>query len=579
MTMNKDKLRGRIESKEPPRPDQVEKIQAYLSKKYQAPVDLTWQAAPDLSQGFILTLGSEVYDWTPKGKLDQLKAQLDQVPLQEGDYLPLLKDKYSSWQPEAKASQRGVVEEVGDSLAVLSGLDHVEYGETIEFSTGTRGMVMDLQKDAVTAIIFGEDDEIYEGSLARRTGKNAGLPVGEGLKGRIINALGTPLDGGEEIIPQDYYPIEYKAPAILDRAPIHRPLHTGILAIDSMFPIGRGQRELIIGDRQTGKTAIALDTIVNQKDQDVLCIYVAIGQKASSVGRLAEELKAQGAMDYTTIVLASAGETAAMQYIAPYAGCAIGEYFMKTGRDVLIIYDDLSKHAVAYRSISLLMGRSPGREAYPGDIFYLHSRLLERSGQLSSEKGGGSMTALPIVETQSGDVSAYVPTNIISITDGQIFLESKLFFAGQRPAVNVGLSVSRVGGAAQTPAMKKASSSLRLDLAQYREMEVFTQFSSDLDADTRALLAYGASLMEILRQEEYKPRSQHKQIISLLVALNHLLTGLDREDIRPALDQVVAYFEREEGLLMEALDRGQGLDETRKAAILEKAKDFLEGLS
>ena len=395
-----------------------------------------------------------------------------------------------------------------------------------------------MQPGRIGCILFGSSDEIVEGSIVRRTGKTAGMPVGDSFLGRTVDALGEPIDGMGNIVAEGYRPIEEPAPSIIDRQPVNAPMETGLLAIDSMFPIGRGQRELIIGDRQTGKTAIALDTILNQKGKDVVCIYVAIGQKSSSVAQLVEILKRHGAMEYSIVVNAPASASASMQYIAPYAGCALGEYFMYQGRDVLIVYDDLSKHAVAYRTLSLLLERSPGREAYPGDVFYLHSRLLERSAHLAEEKGGGSMTALPIVETQAGDVSAYIPTNIISITDGQIFLESNLFFSGQRPAVNVGLSVSRVGGDAQTKAMKKAAGTLRLDLAQYREMEVFTQFSSDLDGTTKRQLVYGQGLMRLLRQKQYHPMKQHEQVIMLVASLNHVMLDVplaDMEHFRKAL--------------------------------------------
>ena len=436
-------------------------------------------------------------------------------------------------------------------------------------------MVQDLRPDRVGCILFGGSEAIESGSIVRRTGKTAGIPVGDGFLGRVVDALGIPIDGQGDIPSEGYLPIESPAPGIIDRQPVNAPMETGLLAIDSMFPIGRGQRELIIGDRQTGKTAIALDTVLNQKGKGVVCIYVAIGQKSSSVAQLVENLKHKGAMDYTIVVNAPASASASLQYIAPYAGTALGEYFMRKGRDVLIVYDDLSKHAVAYRTLSLLLERSPGREAYPGDVFYLHSRLLERSAHLSEELGGGSMTALPIVETQAGDVSAYIPTNIISITDGQIFLESSLFFSGQRPAVNVGLSVSRVGGDAQTKAMKKAAGDLRLDLAQYREMEVFTQFSSDLDETTKRQLIYGQGLMRLLRQPQNHPYQQHQQVILLVAALDHVMQTVPlarMDDFRAGLLQDIEA--RNEALCRRLDESGQLSNEDRET-ILKLSREFL----
>ncbi len=457
---------------------------------------------------------------------------------------------------------------VGDGIATVSGLAGAEYGEILLFDGGLKGMILDLRESEIGCVIFGDDSEIVEGSMVRRTGKVAGTPVGEGFLGRVVNALGEPIDDAGEIAAEDYYPVEAPAPGIIDRQPVDQPLETGILTIDSMFPIGRGQRELIIGDRQTGKTAIALDTILNQKGKNIVCIYVAIGQKASSVAQLVETLRRRDAMDYTIVMAATASDSATLQYIAPYAGCALGEYFMHRGGDVLIVYDDLSKHAVAYRALSLLLERSPGREAYPGDVFYLHSRLLERSAHLSDVLGGGSMTALPIVETQAGDVSAYIPTNIISITDGQIFLESSLFHAGQRPAVNVGLSVSRVGGAAQTQAMKKASGTLRLDLAQYREMEVFMQFSSDLDDTTKRQLHYGQGLMRLLRQEQYHPYSQHQQVILLTAALDHAFADVPVADTAKTARVLLDMAETTLPELCRKIDRtGQASGEDRKAIL------------
>ena len=464
---------------------------------------------------------------------------------------------------------------VGDGIATVSGLTEAEYGEIVLFSCGIKGMVLDLQDSEIGCVVFGDESEIVEGSTVRRTKKTAGIPVGDGFLGRVIDALGQPIDDMGDIVAEEYYPIERPAPGIIERQPVDKPMETGLLAVDSMFPIGRGQRELIIGDRQTGKTAIALDTILNQKGKNTVCIYVAIGQKASAMAQLTETLRRHGALAYTVVVAATASDSATLQYIAPYAGCAMGEYFMNKGQDVLIVYDDLSKHAIAYRTLSLLLERSPGREAYPGDVFYLHSRLLERSAHLSEDLGGGSMTALPIVETQEGDVSAYIPTNIISITDGQIFLESDLFHAGQRPAVNVGLSVSRVGGAAQTKAMKKAAGAIRLDLAQYREMEVFMQFSSDLDEMTKRQLRYGQGLMRLLRQKQYHPYSQHEQVILLTAALGHVFADVKTEKIPSVSRAMLDAAATEIPDICEKIDRTGQPDDSDRKAILTFAKGFV----
>ena len=521
-----------------PTAEQKERFSAFLKRTYHQNISLSWEQDPTLREGFRLQVSSDLYDWSMEGRLRQLEERLEQLKPDGESVVPLMRETVRNWHPEVLPEETGSVLAVGDEIATVGGLEHATYGEILLFSSGVKGMVQDLQPGRIGCILFGSSDEIVEGSIVRRTGKTAGMPVGDSFLGRTVDALGEPIDGMGNIVAEGYRPIEEPAPSIIDRQPVNAPMETGLLAIDSMFPIGRGQRELIIGDRQTGKTAIALDTILNQKGKDVVCIYVAIGQKSSSVAQLVEILKRHGAMEYSIVVNAPASASASMQYIAPYAGCALGEYFMYQGRDVLIVYDDLSKHAVAYRTLSLLLERSPGREAYPGDVFYLHSRLLERSAHLAEEKGGGSMTALPIVETQAGDVSAYIPTNIISITDGQIFLESNLFFSGQRPAVNVGLSVSRVGGDAQTKAMKKAAGTLRLDLAQYREMEVFTQFSSDLDGTTKRQLVYGQGLMRLLRQKQYHPMKQHEQVIMLVASLNHVMLDVplaDMEHFRKAL--------------------------------------------
>ncbi len=509
--------------------------------------------------------------------LDQLKEEWKNIAFEsEEDLIPLMREAMQSWEPEQISETEGEVLTVGDGIATVSGLESAEYGEILLFSSGIRGMVQDLKPDAIGCILFGDEQEITAGSPVRRTKRTAGIPVGEDFLGRVVDALGNPIDGKGSIVSQGYRPVESPAPGIIDRQPVHTPLETGLLTIDSMFPIGRGQRELIIGDRQTGKTAIALDTMLNQKGKGVVCIYVAIGQKASSVAQLVENLKKRDALDYCVVVSASASDAAPLQYIAPYAGCAMGEYFMEQGRDVLIIYDDLSKHAVAYREISLLLERSPGREAYPGDVFYLHSRLLERAACLSDERGGGSLTALPIIETQAGDVSAYIPTNVISITDGQIFLESGLFFSGQRPAVNVGLSVSRVGGDAQTKAMKRAAGTIRLDLAQYREIEVFTQFSSDLDDVTKNQLVYGQGLMRLLRQKQFHPMSQHQQVIVLLAALDHRMQDIPAEEMEAFRDGFIAYVETEAPIICRAIDQTGEYGEEDRAEILRLTDAYKE---
>ena len=563
-------------SNTPPNPIQEQKFNDFLSQKYGEEITIVWKKDDSPEGGFKLQVGSEVYDWSLGGRFLQLKETLSQLKDKNEDIIPLLRDTVKNWTPKALAHEVGTVATVGDGIATVEGLENVTYGEILLFSSGVRGMAQDLREDEIGCILFGSDEDISEGSTVRRSGKTAGIPVGDEFIGRVVNALGMPIDGKGEILSEEYRPIENPAPGIIDRQPVDTPLETGILAIDSMFPIGRGQRELIIGDRQTGKTAIAIDTILNQKGKDVICIYVAIGQKASSVAQLVQNLKNRDAMDYTIVVSATASESAPMQYIAPYAGCALGEYFMDKGKDVLIIYDDLSKHAIAYRSLSLLLERAPGREAYPGDVFYLHSRLLERSAHLSDEKGGGSMTALPIVETQAGDVSAYIPTNIISITDGQIFLESDLFFAGQRPAVNVGLSVSRVGGDAQTKAMKKAAGAIRLDLAQYREMEVFTQFASDLDEATKRQITYGQGLMQMLKQDQHKPLKHYEQVITLVIVLNHLLQDIPAKEIKGIIGKLLNHFEEKHFEIAEEIENTGILTDECKENIIHIAKKYLQ---
>ena len=492
------------------------------------------------------------------------------------EIISILKNEIENFDQISKDSEVGTVVSVGDGIANIYGIEHAMYGEIVTFENGLKGMVQDIQKDTIGCILFGSDVEIKEGTKVMRTKKKAGVPVGDKFIGRVVNALGAPIDGAGEIEAEDYRPIENEAPGIVDRKSVSVPMETGILSIDSMFPIGRGQRELIIGDRQTGKTSIATDTILNQKGKDVICIYVAIGQKASTIAKVVNTFKNGGAMDYTIVVASTASDCAPLQYIAPYAGTAIAEHFMHKGKDVLIVYDDLSKHAVAYRTLSLLLGRSPGREAYPGDVFYLHSRLLERSSRLSDELGGGSITALPIIETQAGDVSAYIPTNVISITDGQIFLESDLFFSGMRPAVNVGLSVSRVGGAAQTKAMKKAAGSVRIDLAQFREMEVFTQFSSDLDEGTKEQLAYGKGLMELLKQPLCNPLTMAEEVITLVAATGKLFIPVPVEKVKQTQLDMLEYFKNAKPELIRELEETKNLSDELKEKILEAAKEFMK---
>ncbi len=490
------------------------------------------------------------------------------------EIISILRSEIEDYDVHARDQEVGTVIGSGDGIATVYGMDHAMYGEIVIFENGLKGMVQDIRREDIGCILFGSDREIKEGCKVTRTKKRAGIPVGDGFVGRVVNALGASVDGKGEISSEDYRPIEHEAPGIVDRKSVTVPMETGILAIDSMFPIGRGQRELIIGDRQTGKTSIAIDTILNQKGKDVICVYVAIGQKASTVAKLVNTLNQYGAMDYTIIVTSTASEPAPLQYIAPYSGTALAEYFMHKGKDVLIVYDDLSKHAVAYRALSLLLERSPGREAYPGDVFYLHSRLLERSSRLSDELGGGSITALPIIETQAGDVSAYIPTNVISITDGQIFLESDLFFSGMRPAVNVGLSVSRVGGAAQTKAMKKAAGSIRIDLAQCREMEVFTQFSSDLDAATKEQIQYGKGLTELLKQPLCHPLSLHDKVISLVVANGRLLLDVEIPKIKSFQKEMLEFFERSHPEIVSEIEETKVLSDDLKAKIIKAAEEF-----
>lgn len=566
----------------PPDEEQLDKIRKFLVREYNNE-DITIETKEDksLKSGFILRVGSKEYDWSEQGRINQLKDKINSavssstgLNISQENIISILKASIEDFQLAAKDKEIGVVTYVADGIVAVDGIDHACYGEIVIFDCGVKGMVQDIRRDDIGVILFGKETEIFEGSRVVRTGKIAGMPVGEGFLGRIVDALGNPIDGHGEIDAAGYRPLENPAPSVVDRESVNVPMETGILAIDSMFPIGRGQRELIIGDRQTGKTSIAMDTILNQKGKGVICIYVAIGQKASTVAQLVNTLKKKGAMDYTIVVSATASDPAPLQYIAPYSGAALAEYFMYNGKDVLIVYDDLSKHAVAYRAISLLLERSPGREAYPGDVFYLHSRLLERSARITKEIGGGSITALPIIETQAGDVSAYIPTNVISITDGQIYLESELFNAGQRPAVNVGLSVSRVGGAAQNKAMKKAAGSIRIDLAQYREMEVFTQFSSDLDDNTKKQLAHGSALMELLKQPTGSPLSMEQQVVILVCANAHIFSDIPADKIRGFKNELLKFFDRSHPEILSSIVSAGGLPEDLVASIVDAAKEF-----
>lgn len=494
--------------------------------------------------------------------------------IKQDEILSVLKNEIENFDSKTQISETGQVIQIHDGIANVYGINHAMYGELVEFETGIYGIVQNIEYKSVGVVLLGSDEGLREGSSVKRTGRKAGVPVGYGMIGRVVNALGKPIDALGPIKSDDFFPIENDAPGVTERKSVTVPLQTGILSIDSMFPIGRGQRELIIGDRQTGKTSIAIDTILNQKGQDMICIYVAIGQKASTIAKLVETLKKHGAMEYTIVMSAFASDLASLQYIAPYAGTAMAEYFMKQGKDVLIVYDDLSKHAAAYREMSLLLQRPPGREAYPGDVFYLHSRLLERSSRLDDAHGGGSITALPIIETLAGDVSAYIPTNVISITDGQIFLESELFFAGVRPAVNVGLSVSRVGGAAQTKAMKKASGGLRLDLAQFREMEVFTQFSSDLDSATEELLDHGNRLMELLKQPLSHPLKLHEEVILLCAAKNRMFLDVPVKEMKNFRQELLSYFDSTEPDLIREIEENRELTEEIENKIKDTVVKF-----
>ena len=563
-------VKAELRSARKPREEELNRVRAEVRKLYDATeVILNVTVDESLLSGYVLQVGDRVFDNSGRHQLDKM--------MEGKPSLATLKTRIEDYKPAETSAEGGVVISSADGIVHVEGMNRAVYGEIVTFDNGAKGMVESVDPEQLGIMLFDGAETVGVGTMVTRSGKRAGIPVGDAFLGRVISPLGEPIDGKGPIEAVGYNPIEKQAPGILERQSVDTPLHTGILAIDSMFPIGRGQRELIIGDRQTGKTSIATDAILNQKDTGVLCIYVAIGQKASSIARVAEDLKKHGAMSYTTIVAATASDSAPLQYIAPYAGTALAEYFMSQGKSVLIVYDDLSKHAVAYRAISLLLRRSPGREAYPGDVFYLHSRLLERSCRMRDDLGGGSITALPIVETQAGDVSAYIPTNVISITDGQIFLESALFNAGNRPAVNVGLSVSRVGGAAQTKAMKKANANLRIELAQYKDMESFAQFSSDLDAETRRQLDHGKALMEMLKQPLYQPKSDAEQVVTLVLASHGVLDELPTAELRTKTSAFVRQFRADVSGTMDKITATGKLEPEMVDAILNAWKAYAGG--
>lgn len=576
--MNNENLNATLRCVTRPSAAQEEKIKTFLKNKYQAEnITLTISIDPSVRGGFILSANNDEYDWSTRSRQQQLQEQIQAARdkaiqmKKDGTLMSILKEAIEQFEATSQENEVGYVETIGDGIATISGLDYAMYGEVVVFENGTKGMVLDITTENIGVILFDTEGTIGQGTKVSRTKKQAGMPVSSNFLGRVVDPLGNPIDGLGPIEAAEMRPIEEPAPSIIDRKPVTTPMETGILSIDSMFPIGRGQRELIIGDRQTGKTSIALDTILNQKGKDCICIYVSIAQKASTVANLVNTLKKNDAMGYTVIVNSTAADSASLQYIAPYSATSLAEYFMHQGKDVLIVYDDLSKHAVAYRTISLLLGRSPGREAYPGDVFYLHSRLLERSSRLNS---GGSITALPIIETQDGDVSAYIPTNVISITDGQIFLESDLFFEGQRPAVNVGLSVSRVGGAAQTKAMKKASGSLRINLAQYREMKEFTQFASDLDDATKRQLQHGQVLMELLKQPLNHPMSHADMVIILVVADAGILDDLNSKQVKKEETKLLDWFNENHSEISREINTTKKLDDNLKTRIITLAKQY-----
>ena len=566
----------------PPTPEQMERIRLFLAKEYNNPdIKIVGKEDASIKSGFIIRVGNKEYDWSEQGRIDQLQKHINQslagkklATVSEESIISILRADIADFELAAKDKEIGVVNWVGDGIANVDGIDHAFYGEIVLFDCGVKGMVQDVRRDEIGVILFGRDTEIKEGSRVVRTGKMAGIPVGDAFLGRIVDALGAPIDGQGDIAQDGYRPIENPAPSIVDRKSVSVPMETGILSIDSMFPIGRGQRELIIGDRQTGKTSIAMDTILNQKGKDVVCVYVAIGQKASTIAKLVNTLKKNDALDYTIVVAATASDPAPLQYIAPYAGTALAEYFMYQGKDVLIVYDDLSKHAVAYRAISLLLERSPGREAYPGDVFYLHSRLLERSSRVTAEAGGGSITALPIIETQAGDVSAYIPTNVISITDGQIYLETEMFNAGFRPAINAGLSVSRVGGAAQIKAIKKIAAPIRVELAQYRELASFAQFGSELDADTKEKLAQGERIKEMLKQPQYQPMPVEYQVMIIYAVTKKYVIDVAVDRILDFQKGLFELIDTKYPQIPETIRTTKVLDEETEKALISAIEEF-----
>lgn len=552
----------------------LQELKKILQKTYNATdVVLEEHQNDDILGGYMLQIGNKVFDNTFKLTFDKLERQLRKEKGRE-DIISIMKSDINGFEDEFSIEEGGYVHHLHDGIAAVKGISKAMYGEIVLFENGLKGLVQNIDETEILCMVLGDEQTLTEGTRVLRTKRRAGIPVGDSILGRVVDALGAPIDGKGEIEAKDWYMLERKAAGVIERQSVNVPLQTGIMAIDSMFPIGRGQRELIIGDRQTGKTAIAVDTILNQKDKDVICVYVAIGQKASTIAQVMTNLKKHGAMDYTVVVAATASAPAALQYLAPYSGTAIAEYFMDQGKDVLIVYDDLSKHAVAYRALSLLLERSPGREAYPGDVFYLHSRLLERSCRMDEAHGGGSITALPIIETQAGDVSAYIPTNVISITDGQIYLESDLFFEGFRPAVNVGLSVSRVGGAAQTKAIKSVSGTLRIDLAQYKEIESFSQFSSELDISTREQIEYGQQLMELLKQPLYQPKSLERQVITLCVATSRKLLGIPKEKVAGFVADFYGHMEENKPEILEFIRNEKQFTPEQKEAVLAELDVF-----
>lgn len=552
----------------------LQELKKILQKTYNATdVVLEEHQNDDILGGYMLQIGNKVFDNTFKLTFDKLERQLRKEKGRE-DIISIMKSDINGFEDEFSIEEGGYVHHLHDGIAAVKGISKAMYGEIVLFENGLKGLVQNIDETEILCMVLGDEQTLTEGTRVMRTKRRAGIPVGDSILGRVVDALGAPIDGKGEIEAKDWYMLERKAAGVIERQSVNVPLQTGIMAIDSMFPIGRGQRELIIGDRQTGKTAIAVDTILNQKDKDVICVYVAIGQKASTIAQVMTNLKKHGAMDYTVVVVATASAPAALQYLAPYSGTAIAEYFMDQGKDVLIVYDDLSKHAVAYRALSLLLERSPGREAYPGDVFYLHSRLLERSCRMDEAHGGGSITALPIIETQAGDVSAYIPTNVISITDGQIYLESDLFFEGFRPAVNVGLSVSRVGGAAQTRAIKSVSGTLRIDLAQYKEIESFSQFSSELDTSTREQIEYGQQLMELLKQPLYQPKSLERQVITLCVATSRKLLGIPKEKVAGFVADFYGHMGENKPEILEFIRSEKQFTPEQKEAVLAELDVF-----